>query len=473
MRFFKSIRWQLQLWHGLLLLGVIGAFGFTAFQLEKTEHIRSIDAGLQQRLSLMVNTLRASPQENGPRPRARGPQDTPPQFDEQRIATLAATPPLEGMFGADSGYYFVVWMRGPKPVAKSPNAPDDIARPDERGPSSRVRAGGYREAFIFAAPVDCVLIGRSMKDANAALLPHALLLAGAGFVLLALGLAGGWWLTNRALRPVREISSTASRIAGGDLSQRINTQETESELGSLAALLNATFSRLDAAFTQQARFTSDAAHELRTPLTVLLTQAQSALTRERSADEYRDALKSVQSTAQRMRKLVESLLQLARLDAGQELLERKKCDLSDLAADCAELMQPLAEARSITLDLHLESAACDADADRISQVITNLIKNAIDYNREHGTVRISTRMQDGMATVEVTDSGCGIPAEHQPHIFERFYRVDASRTGSATRNGLGLAISKAIIDAHGGTISVSSEAGSGTTFRFAVPPMNG
>src|SRR5205823_405156 len=143
--------------------------------------------------------------------------------------------------------------------------------------------GSSREAFLFAPPVDCVLVGRLIDDDRAALQRLAWLLAGAGGVILALGLAGGWWLASHALRPVHEISSTAARIAGGDLSRRINTSQTESELGELAALLNSTFARLDAAFAQQARFTSDAAHELRTPVAVLLTQTQAALIRERSA----------------------------------------------------------------------------------------------------------------------------------------------------------------------------------------------
>lgn len=470
MRFLKSIRWQLQLWHGLLLLGVIAAFGVTAFQLEKTERNHAIDADLQGHLSLLVNALRAAPRDEPRRlPRGSGAPAEAPAFDEGQFSRLATAPELLGAFGPDKGFYYVVWMRDAKPAAQSSNAPPNVPRPVAGDPTTRFRLNHLRETFIFAAPVDCVLVGRSVAEVNAAILFHAALLAAAGGVLLALGLAGGSWLTARALRPVREISITAHRIAGGDLSQRINASRTENELTALANLLNSTFARLEAAFTQQARFTSDAAHELRTPLTVLLTQTQAALARERGAAEYRETLLVNESTARRMKRLVESLLELARLDAGQEPLRRAPCDLAAIASDCAELMRPLAEARGIELKLDLAEARCEADPERIAQVITNLVQNAIDYNVDRGEARIVTRRQDGCAMLEISDTGAGIPAEHLPHLFDRFYRVHEARPDSASHSGLGLAISKAIVDAHGGRIDAVSDLGRGTTFRIVLP----
>src|SRR6185503_11389110 len=149
------------------------------------------------------------------------------------------------------------------------------------------------------------------------------------------------WLATRALRPIAEISRAAREIAAGDLSKRINASETESELGQLVAVLNSTFTRLDAAFAQQQQFTSDAAHELRTPVSVILTQIQSTLNKERTGVEYRETLEACQRAAQRMRRLIESLLELARFDAGQEQLKRIQFDLATTARDCAELVQPL------------------------------------------------------------------------------------------------------------------------------------
>ena len=155
----------------------------------------------------------------------------------------------------------------------------------------------------------------------------ALWLTAAGAAVLLLGLAGGWWVATRAIRPIEAISATAVKIAGGDLSQRINAADTDSELGRLAGVLNSTFARLEAAFAQQARFTSDASHELRTPVSVILSQTQTALSRERTSPEYREALEACQRAARRMKTLTESLLELARLDAGQEPMKRERFDL--------------------------------------------------------------------------------------------------------------------------------------------------
>jgi signal transduction histidine kinase len=253
------------------------------------------------------------------------------------------------------------------------------------------------------------------------------------------------------------------------LSRRISLTETGSELGRLAVVLNSTFARLEAAFAQQKQFASDAAHELRTPVTVLLTQTQLSLGRERTPAEYRATVEACQRATQRMRKLIESLLALARLDAGQETMNRLNFDLADLARDGADWVRPLAEARGLALVLELAPAPapCVGDADRLAQVLTNLLTNAIEYNRPQGEVRVTTGVENDTAILTVSDTGTGIPAEDLPRVFERFYRSDKSRTSGG--NGLGLAIGKAIVDAHGGSIDVTSESGRGTTFTVRLP----
>jgi len=292
-------------------------------------------------------------------------------------------------------------------------------------------------------------------------------LASVGGIILILGLAGGWWFVSRALRPIENISAAAVKISAGDLSQRINVAEAESELGKLAAVLNSTFARLDAAFAQQKQFASDAAHELRTPVSVMLTQTQTALNRERSAPEYRETLEACQRAAQRMRKLIGALLDLARLDAGQEQMKRLRFDFSRTVADCVELVKPLAEGRGVEMFTGLSPLEITGDAERIAQVITNLLTNAIQYNKPNGEVRVKLAPQGGLAILTVSDTGSGISREDLPHVFKRFYRGDKSRTGGYT--GLGLAISKAIVEAHGGAIEVSSEEDARTTFIVRLP----
>lgn len=463
MHFPKSIRWRLQLWYGALLVTVLCGFGFIAFHFEKTRRFQRIDGEIQTRVSTLVVALRAT---NRP-PQGEGQRGSPPpppgpgQLSELRLA-----PQQAALFGGESGYYFAVWLRGKDPVLRSPNAPGVIPLPQSRDAALRTR-GEFRESFLFAAPVDCVLVGRSIASETAELRMFAAVLCAIGGAVLVAGLIGGWWLATRAIRPVEDIGATAEKIAAGDLSQRINTSETHSELGRLAGVLNTTFARLDAAFTQQARFTADAAHELRTPVTVLLTQAQSALARERTAEEYRETIEACQRAAQRMRALIESLLELARLDAGQEPLRRTGCDLSTIAADSVALIRPLAEKRGITIQVALSTAPCRCDVERIAQVATNLLSNAIEYNRGGGSVVVTTARGEGCAVLSVQNTGPGIPAADLPHIFERFHRADKARTTG--HSGLGLAIAQAIVNAHGGSITVESNEGQGATFSVRLP----
>jgi heavy metal sensor kinase len=328
--------------------------------------------------------------------------------------------------------------------------------------------GEFREFSVCFHLNERALVGRSMAPDLAAMQRLALWLFTAGASVLAFGLAGGWWVATRAIRPIEDISSTAVKIAGGDLSHRINASDTESELGRLAGVLNSTFARLEAAFANQVRFTADASHELRTPVSVILSQTQTALSRQRGAAEYRETLEACQRAAQRMRKLIESLLELARLDGGQEPMKYERFDLSRVARDCVELVRPLAAERNVEIRCELPAVECVGDAERVGQVVTNLVSNAIHFNREGGEVSLQTRAENGTVFLRVSDTGVGIPNEDVAHIFERFYRVDKSRSRIQGKTGLGLAICKAIVEAHSGAIDVTSQPG-GSTFEVRLP----
>jgi len=289
-----------------------------------------------------------------------------------------------------------------------------------------------------------------------------------GVGMLFVGLFTGWIITSRSIKPIESISTTAVKISAGDLSQRINVAEAESELGQLAAVLNSTFARLESAFAQQKQFASDAAHELRTPVSVILTQTQTALNRERETKDYKETIEACQRAAQRMRKLIESLLALARFDAGQEVLKRLSFDFSKTISDCTELVQPLADERGVKVFVEAEPVEIIGDFERLAQVVTNLLTNAIQYNQSGGEVRVKLEAQSDLAVLTIADTGQGIAAEDLPRVFGRFFRADQSRMGAGNA-GLGLAITKAIVEAHGGAIEVASEENAGTTFTVRLP----
>ena len=490
--FFKSIRWRLQLWYGLILIVVLSGFGFTAYQLQRSREFRDLDAEVQRRISALAAMLRPPPRDRGPGENRPGPplfdedrpprpledlpnrpfRDRPPNNFPSEPREFRLPPPQTRLFeGSETNsFYFVVWSRTGGEIARSTNALSAIPTPTAVSPSAppatRMR-GSFRETFLSTPRGDLILVGHSAATELADLHQVAWRFIGVGTIVLLLGLAGGGWIAARAIRPVQDISATALKISAGDLSQRINARDTDSELGQLAGVLNSTFARLDAAFTQQSRFTADAAHELRTPVSVMLTQTQTALARDRNAAEYRETIESCQRAAQRMRQLIESLLELARLDAGQETMKRMSFDLSKITHDCVELINPLAAERGIKFECDLAPTESSGDPERIAQVITNLLTNAIHYNRDNGKVCATVQSSDDMALLTVSDTGEGISSEDLPHIFERFYRAEKSR--SSGRTGLGLAISKAIVEAHGGTIEVSNELDKGTTFTVRLP----
>ena len=490
MRIFKSIKWRLQIWYGLILVVVLAGFGFTAYLLEWGRQVRMIDVQFQWRRDFLVNALHRPPRGpdqngmpfDGPPP-GQPPEGGPPGQSPRPPIVFHLPPQAAGVFDANvpnnpNNFYFIIQLRDGREIARSTNVPNQVSE-DERfsvwhdkqaptpGSWEGMVNGNMRERVELLPSGEAILLGCSFAQELKEIHRTALKLVGVGGIILFFGLAGGWWLVGRAIKPIEDISATAVKISAGDLSQRINVAEAESELGQLASVLNSTFARLEAAFAQQQQFTSDAAHELRTPVSVMLTQTQTALNRERSTTEYRATIAACLRSTQRMRRLIESLLELARLDAGQERMKQLKFDLCGTALDCIESIRPLAEARGVKIHVGLPPLECVGDAERLAQVITNLLTNAIQYNKENGEVRVATQAQNGTVILTVSDTGQGIPAEHLPHVFERFYRADWSRSSGQT--GLGLAISKAIVEAHGGTIEVSSKSNVGTTFTVRLP----
>jgi len=458
MRFFHSVRWRLQLWHGLLLVLALGGFGLTAWRLQCANQLGRVDHELEQRMGIIEGTMRSR---NAP-----ASADVPPP-DKPRLSSRE-----QNLFDGTPGqsFYYIVWLRDGRQIAASASAPSGVPRPGcLPGPPAFRSRGTLRECFHETPAGVCVLVGRDIREEHDALRRTAWLMAGAGAAVLVLGLAGGWLIAARALRPITEISATAEKISNGDLAQRIRMTDSESELGRLSRDLNNTFARLQAAFARQAQFTADASHELRTPITVVLTQTQAALARERPAAEYRESLAACQRAAERMRGLMESLLTLARFDSAEAPASAGHCDLSLVATESVELLRPLAVEQGVRLEADIMPVHCPGNAGELSQVVTNMASNAIHHNRPGGSVCVSVRLEADFAVLAVSDTGQGIAPEEIPHIFERFYRVDKARSSADGRSGLGLAIIKAIVEGLGGTIEVTSELGKGSRFIARWP----
>jgi heavy metal sensor kinase len=296
--------------------------------------------------------------------------------------------------------------------------------------------------------------------ALAAVLPIALLLAG----------GGGWMLARRALRPVDRMTETARRISAEHLTGRVVETGAGDELDRLGQTLNAMLGRLDAAFQEMRQFTADASHELQTPLTILKGEMEVALRSPRSPEEYQRILKSALEEIDRIARLVDGLLLLARADAGVLRMDRRPADLAQLVEEVYGQTRILAEARSVNLRLGpVEPISVQGDYAHLRRLLLNLVDNAVKYTLPGGHVTISLQPSGGWASIRVGDTGMGIPPEDQARIFQRFYRSAEARSRGEGGAGLGLCIARSIAEAHGGRIEVESATGRGSTFTVLLP----
>jgi heavy metal sensor kinase len=289
-------------------------------------------------------------------------------------------------------------------------------------------------------------------------------------VLVACAAGGGYLLVNWALRPVERLSQTAEQISIQDLDARLPVVPTGDALQRLSISLNLMLARLRDSVHSSRRFLADASHELRTPLTVIKGELQQLVGDQGARSEERERIGSVLEEVARLEHLVAGLLVLSRLDAGDARREWSDVNLGELAASTAEQMHLVADDRGVRLQASaLAPVTIRGDAGRLKQVIVNLLDNAIKFTPRGGTVTVRTEALDGNGMLEVRDSGIGIPAASLPHVFDRFYRVDAARSRDEGGAGLGLSIVRSICSAHGIEIDVDSIVGSGTRFRLSFP----
>ena len=290
-------------------------------------------------------------------------------------------------------------------------------------------------------------------------------------IVLLLSTAGGFFLAGRALAPVSSITETARQISAAGLSQRLQLDLPDDEIGQLAHTFDAMLERLDQAFQRERQLTADVSHELRTPLAMLKTQLSLARSRPRDVQTLQAMMTEMEGDVDRMTQLIAQMLTLTTVEHGMSVA-LSTVALAPLLIHLIDQMAPVAAEKGVELQVDVPASSplrLQGDSDGLRQVFTNLLENAIKYTPTGGQVTLSATCQDRQIQIAVTDNGIGIPAEHLPHLFKRFYRVDQARARGSGGFGLGLAISQAIVQMHGGRIECHSAAGEGTTFTVDLP----
>ncbi|MCI0458674.1 MAG: heavy metal sensor histidine kinase [Gemmataceae bacterium] len=362
-------------------------------------------------------------------------------------------------------------------------APDAVppfpgAAPDEPQLSSATLPIMGRQRLLVArlpgaadGRVVVLMAGLEETDRTLGQLRTALFLAVP--VMLVASALVAYLLAWRALAPVTAISQATRSITADALHHRLPVPRPHDELGQLSATINAMIARLEQSFTEMRRFTADASHELRTPLTVLRTEVELALGKALRPEETQALLGSVLEECQHLTRLTDQLLTLARRDAGLLQPHCEPVGLTALLQSVAETLQPLAEVKGLTLQVISGAKPgtdiVAADAGQLRQVFVNLIDNAVKYTPGGGAVTVELDADTTQFVIRVRDTGEGIPAEHLPRVFERFYRVDMARSRELGGSGLGLSIARSIVEAHGGQIELESTPGTGTTCTVRLP----
>ncbi|GAC1388510.1 MAG: ATP-binding protein [Ktedonobacteraceae bacterium] len=281
---------------------------------------------------------------------------------------------------------------------------------------------------------------------------------------------GSYLLAGRAFRPIHRLTHTVHEIGAKDLHQRVPIPAAKDEVRELALIFNQMIGRLEHAFNQQRRFVADASHELRTPVSVIRSITDVALSQPSTPEEYVQVLKDINAESERLGKLINDLLALARADEALVQFDHDAVQLDLLTSDVVDSMEALAIERGITLSVgELQPATILGDAARLIQVIMSLVDNALTYTNAGGVVTLSVKTTLTHALLVVRDTGIGIASKDQKHIFERFYRADPTRSRAAGGSGLGLSIVEWVVRVHDGDVSVESQPGQGSTFTVALP----
>jgi signal transduction histidine kinase len=457
-----SLRTRLWLWVAALVLVAVTLFGSYIYIDTQQRLKHDFDDSLVVSATLTASTVRVS---GG----TLGLEESLPENDselealrlqENTIRYIDAHGSLIGGFGS-------LWDSPPEATSLAAARSGVPAYSDYTDPATHEDYRAYTLPLLDSGAVTGFVQVIHSVDQVASTLGHLLaaLLAGGAAATIGAGLAG-YFLAKGALAPIDEITRTARRISAQDLSARLKLSRVDDEVGRLASTFDEMLERLEQSFQRERQFAADASHELRTPLAAMEAILGVMRSERREAAEYEQSLDDLADETARLRHLVERLLELAR--SGRSVAaESTPVDISTMVDDVADVMRPLAQANNLDLECRLETGlAVQGDGDSLIRLFLNLVENAIKFT-ERGIIQVSAFSQAGGVVVEVTDTGIGIAADRLPHIFERFYRADQSR--STPGAGLGLALAWQIVENHSGTLTARSREGEGSTFTVTLP----
>jgi heavy metal sensor kinase len=441
----SSVRLRLTLWYSLVLAGTVLILSLFVFFFVRAGLYRQLNRQLDSDFQTVSQDFSEDPNET-------------PEIEAENSAKIVQIVKAGTLFYQTPAYH----KAGLPLLTKIPAAGSRTVR-SASGARFRLKTG-------LVAPDVLMTVALDEEPVRNTLRTLAVILMLALPIALALAAVGGFVMAGRLLKPIAVITARTEKISAESLSERLPVENPRDEFGRLAGVINVMLSRLEDAFGRLKRFTADASHELRTPLTVIRSVGEVALQEDLDAGAYRDRIGSMLEEVDRLSRLVDSLLVLTRVDSGHMSLRRKETDMVRLVERAVEDMRALAEEKDQELRQALEGpAVLRIDEATVRLALVNLLDNAIKYTPPSGTITVKAKMRGEDFLVEITDTGHGIPSEHRDRIFDRFYRVDKDRTGSAGGAGLGLSIARWAVEANGGRIELDSQENRGSKFRLVFP----
>jgi heavy metal sensor kinase len=453
------LRTRLTLWYVTLFALILGAWGIGIVALVRANLYSGIDRALESRASQIA--LSMSGLRHG-------------KFVDISDATLVnvARGQTAAQLLSNTGE---VLQHSGGAVASATLAPEDLVTRALTTSSAKlgtVDVGKSRFRLLVVplkGTAQLILVGSNTQSTDDTIARLILVMLLTGPVVLIAAGAGGWFLASRALAPLAEMTATASGIGITRLDERIVVPESGDELADLAKTLNKMLGRLEEGVEDKRRLIADASHELQTPLAVMRTELDVSLGSPNLTPESIEVLESAREETDRMTRIVRNLLTLARFDEGTLQLLKRPINLGALAHDAAESLQMLGRERGVDITVAGDDIVVMADPEYIRLVVVNLIENAVKHSGAGTSVAVLLETAGDEVRISITDTGPGIPEEDQPHVFDRFYRVDRARSKKSGGSGLGLAISKEIVESHDGRMELKSKPGAGSTFRIVLP----